>query len=159
MSIKQLWPPQGHADSRGSPGLRHRHLGHTHFWERAMSRRQFLKGAAGLTSAIAGASLWTPALALAHEPSHPNDPGPIPGGIQTPFGFFHVFSPGHGNEPSTITDFRGAVGIAMLGGTGTGTNTKTGKETRLLFDVDMRFMKGTYIALNGSRHTHTFGFI
>jgi hypothetical protein len=162
MSIKQLWSPQGLLDSRSSPGIGQPHLGHAHFWERAMSRRQFIQTVAGATGAILGSRLWMPALAWADEPSDPNDPKPIPGGFQPPIPgapFIHVFLPGHGNEPSTITDFKGAVGLANIAGTGTGTNTKTGEKTSLLFDVDMRFMKGTFIALNGRRHRGTFGFI
>jgi hypothetical protein len=89
-------------------------------------------------------------------------PRPIPGGIQ-PFGpgteVFHVFLPGRGAEPSTITDFHGFIGIADTQGTGTGTNTHTGATTTLLFDNDTRFMQGVYIGVDGKKHRGTFGFI
>lgn len=136
-----------------------RYVGHTHFWERALlSRRQFMTAAAATTGVVLGSGLWMPGLALAHG----NAPRPIPGGVQ-PFGpgteVFHVFLPGHGAEPSTITDFHGSIGVAALQGTGTGTNTDTGSTSSLLFDVDMRFMQGVYIGLDGEKHHGTFSFI
>jgi len=89
-------------------------------------------------------------------------PRPIPGGIQ-PFGpgteVFHIFLPGRGAEPSTITDFHGFIGIADTQGTGTGTDTRTGATTTLLFDNDTRFMQGVYIGVDGKKHRGTFGFI
>jgi len=135
------------------------YVGHPHFWERALlSRRQFMTAAAATTGVVLGSGLWMPGLALAHG----NAPRPIPGGIQ-PFGpgteVFHVFLPGHGAEPSLITDFHGSIGVAALQGTGTGTNTDTGTARSLLFDVDMRFMQGVYIGLDGKKHNGTFSFI
>ena len=137
----------------------HRYVGHTHFWERAMlSRRQFMTTAAGATGAVLSSAIWMPGLALANGAA----PKPIPGGIR-PFGpgtkLYHVFLPGPGNEPSTITDFHGSIGIAALGGTGTGIDTRTGQHHSLVFDVDMRFMQGVYIGVDGKQHTGTFGFI
>jgi hypothetical protein len=89
-------------------------------------------------------------------------PRHIPGGIQ-PFGpgteVFHVFLPGEGNEPSTITDFHGSIGIAMVDGTGKGINTKTGATTPLTFDTDTRFMQGVYIGVDGEKHRGTFALI
>jgi len=137
----------------------HRYAGHAHFWERAMmSRRQFIGTAFGATGAVLSSGLWMPGVALAHGSA----PKPIPGGIQ-PFGpgteVFHLFLPGHGNEPSTITDFHGSIGIAEVQGTGRGLDTRTGHQQPLLFDVDTRFMKGVYIGLDGERHRGTFAFI
>ncbi len=89
-------------------------------------------------------------------------PRHIAGGTQflgTGTEVFHVFVPGRGNEPSTIFDFDGFVGIAMVDGTGTGTDTRTGATTRLTFDNDMRFMQGAYIGVDGKKHRGTFGFI
>src|SRR5579859_4051827 len=120
------------------------HHGHAHFWERAaLSRRRFIGTAAGATGLALGAGLWAPGAAYAASGSAA--PRPIPGGIQ-PFGpgteVFHVFIPGHKGEPSTITDFNGFVGVATVRGMGTGTDTNTGATTRLIFDVDNRFMTG-----------------
>src|SRR5207245_5065858 len=113
----------------------YRSVGHTHFWERALlSRRQFMMKAAGASGAVLSSGLWMPALALAHGVA----PKPIPGGTQVPgIGFFHIFLPGPDNEPSTITDFKGSIGIAALGGTGTWIDTATGQHHSLLFDVDL----------------------
>ena len=123
-----------------------------------LSRRQFMTAAAGATGVVLGSGFWIPGLALAND----NAPRPIPGGLQ-PFGpgteVFHVFLPGHGAEPSTITDFHGFIGIAEIQGTGTGTDTSTGATTSLLFDTDTRFMKGVYIGVDGEKHSGTFGFI
>lgn len=143
----------------GESHANHRHVGHTHFWERAMlSRRQFMGTAAGATGAVLASGLWMPGMALADNAA----PKPIPGGIQ-PFGpgteLFHVFPIAPGVELSTITDFHGAIGGAEVQGMGTATNTDTGVTSRLLFDVDMRFMQGVYVGMDGERHRGTFSFI
>ena len=116
-----------------------------------------MRTAAGLTGVVLGSGLVLPARAWAAGA----DPRPIPGGVQ-PFGdgteLYHVFSPQQGNEPSTITDFNGAVGVAHIRGAGTSTDTN-GNQTRLLYDADMRFMKGEYIGMDGRRHDGTFAFV
>ena len=98
-----------------------------------------------------------PALALANGAA----PKPVPEGF-TAFGkFFHIdpASPGPAAENSAIFDFQGFIGVAALGGTGTGIDTSTGQQHPLLFDVDMRFMQGVYIGVDGQQHSGTFGFI
>ena len=135
------------------------YTGHTHFWERAlMSRRQFMRTAAGATGVVLVSELWLPGVALADNLA----PRPIPGGIQ-PFGpgteLFHVFPIAPGVELSTITDFHGSIGGAEVQGTGTATDISTGTTSSLLFDVDMRFMQGTYVAMDGEKHQGTFSFI
>src|SRR5207253_8250663 len=110
--------------------------------------RQFLWTAAGTAAALGTGLLFpTPAQAAGR------DPKPIPGGFDNPTGgpFVHLNLPGPadapaapGNEPSTITDFDGFIGVAAVQGTGTGTNTDTGDTFPLLFDVDLRFMDGLY---------------
>lgn len=134
------------------------YVGHTHFWERAMmSRRKFIGVAAGTTGAILGSTLWMPQLALAAG----SDPKPIPGGIvPVPGGpLFHTFLLGEGSEPSTITDFKGFVGVADVQGTGKAINTRTGFHETLNYDTDVRFMQGTYIGMDGNQYSDTFGFI
>ena len=113
MSLSQMESHQGRP--RG---------GHAHFWNRAMSRAQFIQTAAGATGLALSSGLWMPGLELA-----------------------------------TITDFDGTIGVTDVQGTGKGTNTRTGQTMDLLFDSDMRFMKGTYIGVDGQRRTGTFGFI
>jgi hypothetical protein len=71
---------------------------------------------------------------------------------------FHVTSFGPGVDPATITDFNGSVGVADVQGTGTATNPDGSTET-LLFDTDMRFMRGAYVGQDGRVHKGTFGFV
>ena len=87
-------------------------------------------------------------------------PRPIPGGTELPdLGLFHFYFPGKGNEVSTITDFRGEVGVAEIEGTGTGTDTPADPSTGLVFEADVRFMKGKFRATDGQVHQGAFGFI
>lgn len=133
-----------------APGRRHH--GHAHFWERAVSRGGFIKTAAGVTGTVLGAEIWLPALARADDDSGVL-PRPIPKGNIG--GDFRVNLFGHGQEPSTITDFDGFIGVTDV--QGMATNTATGE--RLLVDTDMRFMKGLYIGVDGRPHHGTFGFV
>ena len=136
----------------------HHYGGHTHFWERtSLSRRQFMTLAAGTTGVVLTSGLWMPGGALADNPA----PKPIPGGFQAFGKFFHIdpSSPGPGAENSTIFDFHGSIGDAEVKGTGTGTDTNTGTTSSLLFDVDLRFMQGRYIGVDGETHTGTFSLI
>jgi hypothetical protein len=140
----------------GPPG----HVGHAHFWERFLSRRQFFRTAAG-AAGVVGAGLWLPTPAQAGK--EVVLPKPIPGGIQ-PLGpgtevFHFAGMAAAGLEPSTITDFNGFIGETHVTGTGTATNTKTQVKTKLFFDGDMRFMKGTYVGVDGKTHHGTFALI
>jgi hypothetical protein len=128
-----------------------------------MSRRRFLHAAAGTLTAVGAGLLWpAPALAAAR------DARPIPENFTNPDGgpVIHFNLPGpadapprNGNEPSTITDFDGFIGVAHVQGTGTGTNTDTGKTTPLLFDADVRFMQGLYRRVDGGFGQAAFGFV
>lgn len=122
------------------------YVGHAHFWERAFSRRQVITTAAAGAAAVMGSGLIAPGLVEAKGSGVA--PKPIPETLM-PGAPFHVLGPGS-EEPSTITDFKGIVGATELQGTGT---------DGLLFDVDMRFMQGTYVGVNGSVHQGTFGFV
>jgi len=128
----------------------------------SVSRRRFLRAAAGTLGALGTGLLWPrPAWAAGR------DPNPIPGGFANPVGgpFMHFNFPGPadqpgpgtgpgpdghgGNEPCIITDFDGFIGVAAVDGTGTGTNTNTGDTFALLFDADLRFMQGVYRSVDG----------
>ena len=149
--------PQGDFPVTGPSHDGRHYVGHPHFWERAlMSRRQFMTTAAGATGVVLASGLWMPGRALADDDA----PNPIPGDFQ-PFGpgteIFHIDAASPGlTENSTIFDFHGSIGAAIVDGTGIGTNTDTGTTSSLLFDTDMRFMQGVYIGLDGERHTGTF---
>ena len=125
----------------------------------AVSRRRFL-GTAGATGVGLGlgSGLLTSAAAVADSGGTAVLPRPIPSGFLTPVGvFIHHHLPARGIEASQITDFRGTIGLAELSGTGTGTLNGTSK--KLNFQMDNRFMQGTYVGVDGQRHRGTFGFI
>jgi hypothetical protein len=142
--------------------------GHQHFWERALTRREALASAAAGGAAVALTTTAFPITASAQGPPRLGPPfvypKPIPGGmkIPPPVGtgkVFHLFLPGPGKDPSVITDFDGFVGLSHIGGKGTGTDLRTGKRKTLVFDADMRFMKGAYVGVDGKRHFGTFAFV
>ena len=136
-----------------------------------LSRRRFFRTAGGVVSA--SVALGALRLPIA-EAQTANQPLPIPGGspaIQQMAGgqVFHVYGPGPAGpnsidpedaEPSTITDFKGAVGLAYLNGTVTRTNTVTGETLTLPFvNTDMRFMKGIFRGTDGQIHEGAFAFV
>jgi hypothetical protein len=90
----------------------------------------------------------------------PAAPRPIPGGFNQKFKMvpnnaaIHVLPPGIGFEMSTIGDFHGIVAGSEIRGTAHGSDGTTWD-----FDTDMRFMRGTYVGLDGRVHKGTFGFI
>ena len=133
---------------------------------RLRSRRRFLETAASTCCGALGAGLLLPPLARAGG----GDvvlPNPIPGGYTgEQLGcpgvteFFHVRNPSQGgDEPSTITDFHGFHGDAHMQGTGIATNTETGDQTSLFYDVDLRFMKGDYVGVDGKHHHRAFALV
>ena len=144
-------------------------VGHSHFLQRAFSRRNFVRTAAGATGIALGAGVLIPVLALADndndneddDTTTPFEPRPIPGGIQ-PLGpgtpIFHTYPPGLNNEPSTITDFKGTFGIVLANGMGTRTDPKTGSN-RDAFDLDIRFMQGLFVGMDGHQHRGAFAFV
>jgi hypothetical protein len=108
-----------------------------------------------------------PFLEVLEEYSLPSAaPLPIPGGflVPNPFGgpdgHFNRPGPadsavrGLGGEPSSITDFNGFVGVAMVDGTGT-----DGSGNFLLWEADVRFMKGVYRGVDGDIHQGAFAFV
>jgi|GraSoiStandDraft_36_1057302.scaffolds.fasta_scaffold186164_2 hypothetical protein len=145
--------------------LNHNHVGHTHFWMRPLSRRQFLGTTAGVAGAFATSPLWMPSLALSGDRVATVAPKPIGIGV-SPFGIpIHHFPPTPVlgptviNEPSQITDFNGFVGITRVRGTGTGTDTTTGATHPVNFQVDNGFMDGVYVGEDGKVHRGTFAFV
>jgi hypothetical protein len=132
----------------------------------ALSRRRFLSAAAGAAGLLLGAGTWSPARAGGNS-----DPNPIPGGLDF-LGdgtIFHVLAPGYpgtgldpaANDPSTIADFNGAVGLAYVRGTGTHTDKTTDPPTvsRIPWEIDLRFMKGEYVGVDGKRHQGAFALV
>lgn len=144
------FPTSPSPDSLQRPG------GHQHFWKRVVSRRTFVRGTLGAAGAVAASDLLT---TLAFATPGTAAPKPIPGGFTLEGVQFHAFFPGLGAENSTITDFVGHIGFADVQGTGTGTDLVTGMSEPLLFDTDMRFMKGAYVGQDGGVHKGTFAFV
>jgi hypothetical protein len=103
-------------------------------------------------------------------------PLPIPGGFVNPTGgpFVHLNLPGPAdapppnpptgplattNDPAMIIDFMGGLAVAKVQGTGTGIDTTTGATSTLFFEVDLRFMKGIYVGVDGQSHFGTFALV
>lgn len=130
-------------------------VGHTHFWERALSRREFL-GAMGVAGGAAlGAPMLSPLLAEASSGFSP--PNPIKGGTVlpfqglTPFYFPAAVEAGTG-DPSLIRDFNGFIGLGDFNEGAIDGSSHT-------WASDMRFMKGVYIGNDGREHRGAFAFI
>lgn len=122
-----------------------------------MSRRRALRHGAVATTALAGIGLLDAAPALAAWRSQPR---PIPGGVDSTFTpvpvnpEWHFSFPAFGLEAITITDFHGVMGAGETQGHVRGSDGKD-----YTFDTDMRFMRGTYIGLDGRSREGAFGFI
>jgi hypothetical protein len=96
-------------------------------------------------------------LGLRAAPFNGAAPRPIPGGFVGPGGkFFHIEG-APGTEPSSITDFNGVVGIAVVDGTWTSNGPV--QTAPLSFDTDMRFMDGEYIGVDGKHYQGSFALI
>ena len=147
--------PAFRTDSSGSP-VPFDAMSSSHYARHGFSRRAFVGGAAAATGAALGSGLLSPVAALAWN----SQPAPKPTTeIVTINGLdFHVTGFGPGMDPSSITDFKGQVGVAEVQGTGTARNPDGSVET-LLFDTDIRFMKGVYVGQDGAVHHGTFGFV
>jgi hypothetical protein len=136
---------------RREPGASDRHLRH------AVSRRAFIAGGAGAAGVALGAGMLEPLTVRAGRAANPA-PKPTTSTVTLNGVTFSLVFFGPGLDPSSITDFNGFVGVADVQGTGTATNSD-GSTEMLLFDTDMRFMSGVYVAQDGSTHKATFGFV
>ncbi len=130
--------------------------------DRPLSRRQLLTTAAGAFAVAATWSLWLPGLVRLAS-AQDALPRPISGGRSAPPApeiFFHEYPVARGNEPSTITDFKGYFGVASIDvGPATRRDKRTGATTNLLWRAEMRALKGIYVGTDGQEHRGTFGFI
>src|SRR5207245_9093770 len=89
-----------------SPIARHQG-GHAHFWERALSRRQFLSATGLAGGAVVTSSVWMPLIAEASRRSVP--PRPIPYGTTLGGTLFRFQVPVANTDVSSIFDFKGVV--------------------------------------------------
>jgi hypothetical protein len=142
-----------------------------------ITRRQFLKAGTATTLALLTTNFGSAIPHLVSAAGNKNvaaaDPRPIPYGL--PFLYpdptiFHVQAPGYplpnppfdsnpaSNNPATITDFNGFVGLGYVGGYGTHHNLTTNVTKKMYWEVDMRFMVGEYVGVDGLMHNGTIGF-
>jgi hypothetical protein len=143
-------------DSSGWPGLDFSPSS-AHYARHSLSRRGFIGGAAAATGVTVGTGLlWPAAGSAAARPNRA--PKPTTAKLKVNGITFHVSSFGPGMDPSSITDFKGFVGVADVRGKGIAKHPNGRVET-LLFDTDMRFMKGVYVAQDGKTYHGTFGFV
>jgi len=124
-----------------------------HAHKHGLSRRELLKAGAVTTAVVASGMLGSRAVAA----SDGGTPKPVP--ADAAFGGLHIYGVGPKSENSSITDFTGIVGAAIVDGTGVAHDEKTGKSEKLLFDTDMRFMQGTFRGTDGLNHECTFAFV
>lgn len=116
-----------------------------------LSRRTLLKAGVASTAVIATSGvLSSRSMAKSGTPT-PTPANPVFGGL-------HIYGVDPAMEPAAITDFHGAVGAAIVDGTGTWKVEGKAPET-LLFDTDMRFMQGVFRATDGRLHKGTFAFV
>jgi hypothetical protein len=127
-------------------GLLSRHVEH------AITRRAFI----GSIAAVAGVA----GIGLIPGVGHALCAAPVPTSTSVVIGgkTFHFTNIGPGIDPSSIDDFDGVVGLARVQGTGTGTNPDGSTET-LLYDTDMRFMRGMYRDSDGVVRNGAFGLV
>lgn len=123
------------------------------------SRRRFLRAASAVPGLVllAGKSSRVSAASC--------DPAPIPevlvlgGGLPD----IHLQLPGvitpADSDPSTITDFKGQLGYAVVDGVGVRTDFSTGEHTMMPYEVDLRFMKGQFLSAAGHRCHGAFALI
>src|SRR5260370_739233 len=109
-----------------SPNLQRRlaHSRQVHFGERALSKRQFLKTAAGASGIILGSVFWPRTLGAKSGAGIPTPipagfffPGPVDG---SPVPTDPTGAHPAGRDPSVINNFNGFVGVANVRMTGMG---------------------------------------
>ena len=145
--------PLSHHDLLAAAAMAPAQRGHTHLWDRALSRRGFLAAGAGAVGAAALLPLLGSSAAFAGGGA---DPKPIPGGSVPPPAGGRVWLPQKGLEPSTIFDFDGTVALADIWGSGEA--RQNGHAFPVSFNADMRFMTGRYVGLDGVTREGSFGF-
>jgi hypothetical protein len=146
----------------------------------ALSRRRFFGRAAGvggaflLSSSIPG-KVWADEESRCDSPGLCDFPLPIPHINVPPPGGAHFYFPGpvdgssvptdpsgvhpEGRDPIVIFNFRGFIGAADLGLTGTGTDLTTGEMAPYQFHADMRFMHGRFVGTDGIERRASFAFV
>lgn len=138
----------------GSPIADHPHA-HAHFWDRALTRRDFLAASGLAGGAVVTAGAWMPVLAESAKSA----PRPIPYGTMVGGKLFHFQGTSANKDESSIYDFKGTAAVANIQGPGAGTHNGAPLAANAQFGSDNRFMKGLYVGTDGKQHRGTFGFI
>lgn len=128
----------------------------THPHRHGLSRRRLLQAGVATTAMLAASSAVSPFRAAAASGTGDGTPVPVP--ANPGFGGLHIYEVALGSEPSSVGDFDGLVGAAIVDGTGIG-RTANGAVEKLLFDTDMRFMQGAFRGTDGLAHEGTFAFV
>jgi len=129
------------------------------------TRRRFIQ----VTTAVAAGAAASGASLLQSSPVSATGPGiglaePIPATLEFfPGVLGHVQAPpltGVDSDPSTVTNFRGAVGISFTSGSVERRDRRTGEVRTLPFLFsDMRFMQGVFRGRDGHERDATFAFV
>ena len=127
--------------------------------EKGFSRRRFLRAASGVSGLLLVAGKSLPVSAATCDPAAIPETLVLGGGLPD----IHVQLPGvltaADTDPSTIWNFNGHVGLAVVDGVGVRTDLRTGMRTRMPYEVDLRFMQGEFVSAR-RRHCHgTFALI
>ncbi len=132
-----------------------RHQARQVLFEAGFSRRRFLRTSIGAPALVIAAG----GLSRADAAHACGDPRPIPEVLEPGPGLpdIHVQLPGIATgadtDPSTIIDFNGHLGYAVIDGVGERTDLTTHAHATMPFEVDLRFMKGEFITEDGG-HCH-----
>jgi hypothetical protein len=133
------------------------HALHCPFQSTGVSRRHFLQSTAGLAAfaATLGSSRTVEAQGIGLVV-------PIPSTLEIFGEQFHVLAPpitAVDDDPSTVFNFEGSVGLAFISGTAHRTNRKTGESQTMPYMFnDMRFMQGRFVGRDGHARNGTFAF-
>jgi hypothetical protein len=123
---------------------------------RAVSRRAVLH-AGGV---VGGAAVVAAGLGPGADAAKRLRPVPIPGGTEVAGELFHLYLPAPGSDISTITDFVGDAGVAMIDGRWEVIEGHPEDGARRgHYEVDLRFMKGLFRGADKEFHQATFGFV
>jgi hypothetical protein len=132
----------------------------------ALSRRHFLRGAAGTAGGLVSAGLLGDGLLSPTRARADDDcvlPKPIPGTLPAnglgpgipPFPIHESLGlADQGGEGTNITDFIGDIGVAVGGGTG-----RDSEGNSLAMAANFKFTKGVYVGVNGKVQQGAFAFL
>ena len=150
--------------TKDSIKTRHKLVAHHLGWHAQLSRRRFLEATVG--ASVIGGAVGLGVLRPASLSAAPGIGNVLP--IPTTLTFFgvaiHVQAPpldGPNADPSTVWNFRGSSGIALINTTATQTHRRTGivQENLDSSGNHMTFLKGVYRGRDGHVREGTFALV